>query len=119
MALEETMMQIHGRLGQVTIENQPYDVIFERYDRPHTFFYLAPPYYDMRVYWLNFEPADSEVLASCLGRLKGKFFMSLNDHPEVRRIFSAFKIKPVFLRYSAKGRGTDRSKPHTELLFSN
>ena len=45
--------------------------------------------------------------------------MSLNDHPDVRRIFADFKIRPVSLHYSAKSRGTDRSAKHTELLISN
>lgn len=119
LGLEETVVNIHGRLAGVTLENLPYQEVFERYDRPHTFFYLDPPYYGMTVYRLNLEPKDFEDLAASLARLKGKFLMSLNDHPEVRRIFSGFKIKSVSLRYSAKGRGTDRSQQHPELLINN
>ena len=53
-----------------------YRDILERYDRSHTFFYLDPPYYGMKVYRLNFEPKDFEALAQALGRVKGKFIMS-------------------------------------------
>ena len=73
----------------------------------------------MKVYRLNFKPKDFEQLAGQLAQLKGKFVMSLNDHPDVRRIFADFKIRPVSLHYSAKSRGTDRSAKHTELLISN
>ena len=54
----------------------------------------------MKVYRLNFEPANFEALAADLEGLKGSFRMSLNDHPEVRRIFANFKIRRVSLRYS-------------------
>ncbi|MEI9986228.1 MAG: hypothetical protein WDN69_25485 [Aliidongia sp.] len=30
-----------------------------------------------------------------LRRLKGRFILSLNDHPEVRRLFAAYRIEGV------------------------
>lgn len=69
----------------MTIETLPYLDILKRYDRSHTFFYLDPPYYDMKVYRINFESKDFEDLAESLARVKGKFLMSLNDHKEARR----------------------------------
>ena len=92
----------------------------ERYDRSHTFFYLDPPHYDMKVYRLNFEPKDFEALAQALARIKGKFLMSLNDHLQVRRIFKDFKIQPVALKYSCMGATSGgRAKSRGELLISN
>jgi DNA adenine methylase len=41
--------------------------VVARYDRPHTFFYLDPPYYDIKVYRLNFEHQDFERMASLSG----------------------------------------------------
>ncbi len=114
--LEVTILQIHWRLAPVTIENLPYREILGRYDRPHTFFYLDPPYYGLKVYRLNFERKDFEALA----RIKGKFLISLNDQPEVRRLFRDFKGRPVALKYScmsAKSPGC--AKPRGELLISN
>ena len=64
----------------MTIENLPYQEIIGRYDRPHTFFYLGPPYYGFKVYRLNFERDDFERVARALRRVKGKFLMSINDH---------------------------------------
>jgi len=118
--LEETILQIHWRLAQVTIENLPYRDILDRYDRSHTFFYLDPPYYGMKVYRLNFEPKDFEDLARALARVKGKFLMSLNDHSEVRRIFGGFKVQPVALKYSCMGaKSGGRAKSRGAMLISN
>ncbi len=112
--------QIHWRLAQVTIENLPYREILERYDRSHTFFYLDPPYYGIKGYRLNFEPKDFEDLAQELARIRGRFLMSLNDHPEVRKLFNAFKICPVALKYSCMGaKNAGRAKNRGELLISN
>jgi len=118
--LEETIMQIHWRLARVYVENKPYGDVIRRYDRGHTFFYIDPPYYGMKVYRFNFEQGDFGWLAEILGGLKGKFLMSLNDHKEVRRIFNGFRIQAVPTKYSSmnarhKGRNTQRR----ELLIRN
>ena len=117
--LEETILQIHWRLAKVYLENEPYERVIARYDRPHTFFYLDPPYYGYKVYRHNFEPADFEALSGLLGRLKGKFIVSLNDHPEVRRIFRTFRIRQVRVKYSANHPSTGRAEGRRELLITN
>lgn len=46
-------------------------------------------------------------MAERLGRIKGRFIMSINDVPEIRSIFSVFDIEDVDLTYAAadgKGR---------------
>ena len=106
--LEESIIEIHWRLARVTLENTPSSDVIERYDRPYTFFYLDPPYYGIKGYRLNFEPKDFEEPAQALAGVKGKFLMSLNDHKEIRRIFAAFKIEPVSLRYSCMRKITSR-----------
>lgn len=117
--LEETIVQIHWRLARVTIENRPYADILARYDRPHSFFYLDPPYFGIKAYQFNFEPADFERLAEVLCGLKGKFLMSLNDHKEVRRIFGAFQIRRVPTRYSCMREPGPRGRRRGELLIRN
>jgi len=117
--LEETIVQIHWRLARVTIENKPYQEVIAIYDRPHTFFYLDPPYFGIKAYRLNFEPGDFEELASVLEGLRGKFLLSLNDHPEVRRLFAGFNIKPVTLKYSVMRKPGARASLRRELLLSN
>jgi DNA adenine methylase len=61
---------------------------------------------------------DFGKLSGILRGLKGKFILSINDHPEIREIFKRFKILKVKTKY-ASGAWTGKSKAVTELLISN
>jgi DNA adenine methylase len=100
---------LHRRLDRVTIECLDFDRCLATYDGPQTFFYLDPPYWGATRYYkeAGFTQADFPRLAHALERLKGRWLMSLNDKPEVRKLFARFRIRPVEGRYSAhhaKGR---------------
>ena len=41
----------HLRLSRVYVENMPYDKLIPRHDRPETFFYLDPPYFNCEDYY--------------------------------------------------------------------
>jgi DNA adenine methylase len=114
--LPEILEDSHARLARVQIESLPYEQVLERYDRPTTLFYLDPPYFGRKLYNYNFEPGDFTTLAGRLKGLKGKFVLSLNDVPEVRRIFRGFTIKGVELFYTAQQKAGLRFK---ELLITN
>ncbi len=111
---------LHVRLTGVVIECQPWIDFIARYDRPGTLFYLDPPY------WGNendygkgmFARKDFEAMAAVLAELDGSFILSLNDRPEVRETFAAFKIQAVKTTYSA---GTKRKgrKPAGEVIISS
>jgi DNA adenine methylase len=105
----------HHRLAGVTIEHLGYAEFIRRYDRQQTLMYLDPPYYGVEDYYGKelFERADFERLAELLGTLKGRFLLSLNDHPQVRRIFGRFEIDTIPVRYSVKNTST------TELIITN
>lgn len=119
LRLEEELSAVHLRLSRVYIENKPYQQIFERYDKPHTFFYVDPPYHGFEDYYGKglFGPDDFRALCGILERLSGKFIMSINDVPEIRQIFKPFKIEPVKTSYTAGG-GDKRVKVG-ELLITN
>lgn len=108
---------VHERLSGVDIECLPYADLIERYDRPGTLFYLDPPYFKCENdYGLGvFERADFERIATQLAGIKGRFILSINDAPEIREIFSAFKCEPVGLKYTV---GTTVSDAR-ELIITN
>jgi DNA adenine methylase len=55
-------------------------------------------------------------MAQVLADLKGGFILSLNDHPEVRRIFGAFAMVRLELLYSiSEGNPTEAA----ELIISS
>src|SRR6185437_6272464 len=106
----------HERLLGVQLECLPYQEILKRCDRPSTFFYLDPPYFGLKHYRFNFSEADFVKLAGELRTLKGRFLLSLNDTPEVRRIFSGFKCSDLAFAYSAQRKAGHK---YREVLISN
>ena len=95
----------HLRLSRVTIENLPWQDILKRYDRPHTFFYLDPPYYEVENYYGKgiFKREEFAQMAEILKTIKGKFVLSLNDKPQVRELFQDFQIQNIKVKYSCGG----------------
>ena len=106
----------HARLQGVQIESLPYEEILKRYDRPTTLFYLDPPYWGRTLYRYNFNSHDFENFEGRLRSLRGKFVLSLNDLPEVRKLFHRFHIEDVELAYTAQ-RGS--GKRYREVLITN
>jgi len=120
--MEEVLLEVHWRLARVTIESMDAVDCVKRYDRPSSFFYLDPPYWATRGYRVPFVKADYIRLRRCLDQVQGRFILSLNDTPEVRRIYKGFKVRKVSLIYSVGNTRTNkesRSKPRGEVLFRN
>lgn len=108
--------QTHQRLQHTQIECLPYQEILERCDRPETFFYLDPPYWNKQLYRFNFKEKDFIELGDILKKLRGKFILSLNDVPGVRTLFQDFHQTPLSLAYTASGVPGRR---YRELLIAN
>ncbi len=117
--LEETILQMHWRLARVTVENLDWQDCLRRYDRTHTFFYLDPPYYGTKDYRHNFNEEDFASLAAVLGHIKGKFLLSLGNHPAMKKLFKSFKIEVLKTKYSTARKEEYRGKIRQELLVSN
>ena len=106
--IEEDLSMAHLRLAGVIIENGPWREVVERYDRPHTLHYLDPPYWDTEGYGVDFPFAEYEAIATFMRQAQGKVILSINDHPEIRRVFDGMTMIPLQLRYTiARDRGGD------------
>jgi len=118
LRVEEELSAIHLRLARVYIENKGYEDLIHCFDRPETFFYLDPPYYGCENYYGDgiFSREDFGKLGAILRGLKGKFILSINDHPKIRETFKGFQIGKVRTQYKA---AHGKNKPVTELLISN
>ncbi|XQM38358.1 site-specific DNA-methyltransferase (adenine-specific) [Cupriavidus sp. H19C3] len=103
LRLEESLSAAHLRLASAYVENMDWKTWVERYDRPHTLFYMDPPYWDTRGYGVDFPIEQYELMASVMAGLKGKAVVSLNDHPEIRRVFSAFEMESLDINYTVGG----------------
>lgn len=107
---------LHARLDRVVIEHLDFEKVFATYDAAQTFFYLDPPYWGAtRVYpEAGFTQADFPRLAAALKRLRGRWLLSLNDHPSVRALFAFGRIERVAARRGVQG----GVKHMSELLIS-
>jgi len=103
------------RLRHVQLEHSSYERVLERYDRETTLFYLDPPYVGLRLYDVNFTDDDFQQLADRLGRLRGRFLLSINDCQAARRACDQFQAIQLRIPYTAS-----RSVPIAhELLLAN
>jgi DNA adenine methylase len=114
-SLPESIRSARKRLARVQLECWPYERIIERYDRETTCFYIDPPYVGVALYRYNFDDADFERLADRLASIKGKFLLSINDHPVARAAFARFNLREIAISYTA----TQSVPKVKELIFSN
>ncbi len=119
LTLQTALELAWQRLANVQVECKDFRDLIPRYDRPHTLFFLDPPYWAIPGYKFDFSEQDFHDLKKILEKLKGKFIMTINDTKEIRAIFSEFHIEKTTLKYSVATSKKARSKIRTELLISN
>lgn len=117
--IDESLLEAHKRIEKVYIENKPYQYIIDRYDKPHTFMCIDPPYYKCETYYGKgiFSREDFITLRDMLSKCKSKFIMSINDVPEIREMYKQFRIVDVPTTYTLGG--ADKSIRVGELLIMN
>jgi DNA adenine methylase len=117
--LAPLLESIHERLTGVTIERLPWAEFVARYDTDATLFYLDPPYFGSEGDYGRdlFARNQFPLMAEQLGRIEGRFLLSLNDHPEVRRIFAGFAMAELDVTYSVGGGA--KIQHARELVISN
>ena len=117
VSISDDLLDVHRRLAHVTVEHLDGLDCIRRYDRPATLFFIDPPYLETAGYEVSFPEERYADLAAVLGTVKGKFMLTLNDHPRVRSVFSRFQIRMIQTRYSV---GTGKSRKEVgEVLISN
>ena len=115
LRLEESLSAAHLRLHGAYIERLDWRECVDRYDRPHTLFYLDPPYWQTEGYGVPFPFSEYVAMAKTLRSIKGKAILSINDHPDIRACFEGFHMEQVPISYTVGGGG--RSVDRTELLI--
>ena len=103
LRLEETLSAAHLRLSGAYIEKLDWQTCMTRYDRPHTFFYLDPPYLETEGYGMPFEFSEYERIAAVLKELQGRAILTLNDHVAFHDLFAGFQRERVELQYTVGG----------------
>lgn len=104
-----------ARLGKAQLEHRPYEAVLASYDRGDTLFYCDPPYVGVKLYKSNFADDDYFRLAERLTAIRGKFLLSINDHPVAVEAFRRFHRREVHLPYTVSRKVPIRK----ELVFAN
>lgn len=118
LRVEEELSAAHLRLNGVLIEHLAWDECVRRYDRPHTLFYMDPPYWGTEGYGVEFGLEQYERMAELMRTMQGQAIVSVNDIPAMRKAFAGLSIKRLQITYSVGKPGKAR-KPSGELLIHN
>jgi DNA adenine methylase len=108
----------HEALKGVTITNDDFSTVINRYKNdPDAFFYLDPPYFgvEMEKYYPDYVKPDQIVNA--LKGVKGKCMVSYNNVPAVRKAFKGYKIRTIKTVYADPKGGVHR--PKVEVYITN
>jgi len=116
LRIEETLSVAHLRLAGVTIEHLSWRDCIARYDRPHTLFFLDPPYWQTEGYGTDFPLTEYERLAEVMRSLQGRVVLTINDHPQMREVFAGFATQTADINYQVGG--MHRAKPSRELIIT-
>jgi DNA adenine methylase len=116
LRIEEELSQAHLRLQGAYIEHLPWLRVIQRYDRPHTLHYLDPPYWQTEGYGVDFGFEQYERMAEIAKEMQGSVVISINDHPDIRRVFDGLRMEVLALQYTVGG---GAGVPARELLIWN
>ena len=118
LRIEENLSAAHLRLASgVYIEQLDWAACIDRYDRPHTLFYLDPPYWETEGYGVPFPWEQYVAMAAKLKAIKGKAVVSINDHPAIRECFAEFEMEALKLDYTVGG-GANRVERGELVIYS-
>lgn len=118
LRIEEDLSEAHMRLNRVFIEHLTWGDCIERYDRPHTMFYLDPPYWRTEGYGVPFGLGEYHLMADRLRAIKGRAVVSVNDIPEMRKAFQGLPMQRLAHRYTVGASGRGRAEVGELLIRS-
>lgn len=113
----QTIDLAHQRLDGAYIENGDFEKIVKRYDRKHTFFFCDPPYWKAADYGVPFGWDSQERLSRVLRSIKGKFLLTINNHPDIRKLYKGLPFKKLLMKYTIHD--TAKKKKVYELVIAN
>ena len=119
MAIKTDYSKHHEKLKGVTITNEDFATVINRHkNNPDAFFYLDPPYFgaEMEKYYPDYVKPDQ--IANALKGVKGKWMVSYNNVPAVRKAFKGYKIRTIKTMYSDPKKG-GVSIPKVEIFITN
>jgi DNA adenine methylase len=95
-AVNELLAKANQRLDGVVVEHLPYERCLKNYDSPETFFFLDPPYLNAPTdAYQGFSAEQMKEFRGQVGRLQGRWLVTVDDSPLNRQLFSGCNIRSV------------------------
>lgn len=121
--VRDLFADVSQRLHTVKIEQRDFAEILARYDAADTLFYLDPPYVCFQPNG-RYKPLEEDRRAALfdqLAQLKGKFILSFDDHPEIRRRSKqhGFCVRSESVTYTLAGNRGTKPPKFKEVLVAN
>lgn len=121
LRIGDIQTQINGawnRLQSAFIEHLDWQKCIAKYDRPHTLFFCDPPYWATAGYGVDFGLDQYQAMADLARSIDGKMIITINDHPDMRKVFKGLKRKNVDITYTVGGSKTGASKAKELIIQS-
>lgn len=118
LRMEEDLSAAHLRLSTATVEQLDWRDCIAKYDRPHTLFYMDPPYWGTEGYGVDFALSNYKQMSELMHAMQGQAIVSVNDIPEMRAAFKGHTMKRLAINYTVGGAGKARRQQH-ELVIHN
>ena len=88
--------------NNVKIYNKDFCDLIKQFDSPDTLIYLDPPYSKSKSDY-HVGGLDINKVYDCLENIKGKFILSYDKSPEIKKLFKKYKIKTIETFYQISG----------------
>ena len=117
--LSAVMGPVRDRLNGVVIENISYERCFGNYDSKDSFFFMDPPYLGtVQKAYASWTEEDLKKFRWHLGRLQGKWIVTLNDHPFNRSLFAGCRIIATETQNRLGNNRTSAGKVLSEIIIT-
>lgn len=110
--------ELWRRLDDVVFHNNDYKFLLTPYE--DTFTLADPPYHDVKTIYsgVSFKEEDQRELKESLDWLKGKWMLTINDHPFIRELYEGYEMVEWAPLYSCSQTAEGRKKA-PELIITN
>ena len=117
--MKEAIDTCYDEIKSWTIERLDFRDLIKRYDSENSFFYLDPPYHNIKgLYKYELTDRDYIEMKELLDRIKGKYLLNINEDEFVLQVFGKPQIRKEYTNFGVNGRVSGKTK-RIELFYYN